>query len=187
MKKIIFNIFLFFSINHFIISETCEKKDLSHCLDNNHKNITYPDYCCKFTDLTPNSNDIFCKTVPYSSYFSGYNNEYLNGKLYKVECNVNTEEHKTFALERCGNIYEKEPTFGQCKQYSTLVDSCCYFEGTLETDQKEQNLTKGCYWLGSKYHGNIDWAGVKLECHHKYLNYSLFYFIFCILSMIIFF
>ena len=183
MKKIIFNIFLFFSINHIIISQNC------NCIDGTNQNKAYPDYCCKYTAINPNTpSQTFCKTVPYSSYFSGYKNEYINEVLYKVECN-NQENKTTFALEPCGNIYSEKLSFKNCKKYSTLVDSCCYFSGTFvdDIDQKEQSLIKGCYWLGSKYNGEINWAGAKLECHHKYLNYSLFYFIFIILSMIIFF
>ena len=187
MKKIIFNIFLFFLINHIIISNTCEEKKLDDCISDKNQNKAYPDYCCKYEAINPkDSTKDFCKTVPYSSYFSGYKNEYINGTLFSVEC---SNEHRTFVLERCGNIYTEEPSFKKCKKYSSLVNSCCYFSGTVDEniEQKDQNLTKGCYWLGSKYNGKINWAGVELECHHKYLNYSLFYFIFGVLSMIIFF
>ena len=187
MKKIIFQIFLCFSISHIIISKTCEEKGYNDCFIDGNENKIYPDYCCQYTAINPDySSKNFCKTVPYSSYFSGYKNEYIDGILFSVKC---SNEHRTFVLERCGNIYTEDPSFKKCKKYSTLVDSCCYFSGTVDEniEQKDQNLTKGCYWLGSKYNGKINWAGVELECHHKYLNYSLFYFIFGVLSMIIFF
>ena len=189
MKKIIFHIFLFFSISHIIISNTCEEKSYNDCVSDNSQNKTYPDYCCKYKAINPEyATKNFCKTVPYSSYFSGYKNEYIKGILFEVDCN-NNQGHQTYALEPCGNIHSKEFSFKNCKKYSTLVDSCCYFSGTFvdDIDQKEQSLSKGCYWLGSKYNGEINWAGAELECHHKYLNYSLFYFISIILSMIIFF
>ena len=190
MKKIIFHIFLFFSISHIIISNTCEEKSYNDCVSDNSQNKTYPDYCCKYKAINPEyATKNFCKTVPYSSYFSGYKNEYINGVLYKVECD--NQEHVTFPLERCGNIYSEEFSFKSCKKYSTLVDSCCYFPGNSnsneDNEQKGQKLEKGCYWLGSKYNGKINWADAELECHHKYLYCSLFYFIFCIISMIIFF
>ena len=189
MKKIIFKIFLFFSISHIIISKTCEEKGYNDCFIDNNENKIYPDYCCQYTAINPNSGNKFCKTVPYSSYFSGYKKEYINEILYEVNCN--NQGHVTFPLERCGNIYSEEFSFKSCKKYSTLVDSCCYFPGNSNSDgdneQKGQKLEKGCYWLGSKYNGKINWADAELECHHKYLYCSLFYFIFCILSMIIFF
>ena len=189
MKKIIFNIFLFFSISHIIISKTCEEEDFETCFYSMNINKTYPDYCCKYEAINPNSGNKFCKTVPYSSYFSGYKNEYINGILFKVDCG--NQVHDTFPLAPCGNTHSKDFSFKNCKKYSTLVDSCCYFSGNPNSDgdneQKGQKLKEGCYWLGSKYNGKINWADAELECHHKYLYCSLFYFIFCIISMIIFF
>ena len=193
MKKIIFNIFLFFSINHIIVSDTCEELGYAKCFDEMNQNKKYPDYCCRYKAINPEDpedpDNKFCKTVPYSSYFSGYKNEYIKGILFEVDCN--NQGHNTFPLERCGNIHNEEFSFKSCKKYSTLVDSCCYFPGNPnsndDNEQKGQKLEKGCYWLGSKYNGKINWADADLECHHKYLYCSLFYSIFCILSMIIFF
>ena len=43
------------------------------------------------------------------------------------------------------------------------------------------NINKGCYWLGTKYEGDISWAGVEMECSMDYLKYSIIYLIFIFL------
>ena len=174
-----------YSIN----GKTCEdsKSNETDCI-NNKDESKYKDFCCFFQNLNNNSEQGFCKTVPYSSFYTGYNKEYINGALYGVTCSSNSE--KTYALEQCGNIYKKEDaSLKKCKEYSTFVDSCCFFSGKFDenVDQGMQKLEKGCYWLGSKYEGKIQWAGAELECHHKYLNYSLLYFFTFIFLMITFF
>ena len=132
----------------------------------------YPTVPCFFEALYPDTNEKACHFIPYSSYYSGYSREYIDNVLYNVTCNdtgVNT-----YALETCGKGTASK-SFDDCKEHSTFVDSCCYFSGNRDQsiDQGKQKLERGCYWLGSKYEGTIDWAGVKLKCFDKYLN-SLF-------------
>ena len=148
-----------------------------------HDQTKYPDLCCHFKA----GDDECCRTIPYSSYYTGYNFEYINNKLYKVDCGNTKLE--TFALQQCGNSFE-DGSLKKCKQYSTFVDSCCYFKGDYEdniAEEAKQLKEKKCYWLGSKYNGKITWAGAKLECNHNYLNYSLFYLFSFAFSIIILF
>ena len=192
MKLILLNIICLLLSFYSILNPPCEEMDnLTKCIYN--KNYTkYPDFCCYFEPLNvnPNSkNQSFCKTVPYSSYFTGYHREYLNGTLFKVTCLDYQDQYRTFALEQCGNIYKKEKaSLNKCKEFSTPVDSCCYYSGKKDEsiDFGSQEFDKGCYWLGSKYEGKITWAGIDLECHQNYLNYyifSLFTFLFRILLL----
>ena len=160
------------------------------CYNISNKNEKkYSDFCCYFIGIKGiNINNRMCKTVPYSSYYTGYNTEFMNETLYNVSCK-NTDLN-TYALEQCGNIHKnEEASLNNCKEYSTFVDSCCFFSGDYDdtVDLGEQKLVKGCYWLGSKYEGKITWAGAKLECHHNYLNYSLFYLFSIVILMIYFF
>ena len=184
MKKILLNIFCLLSI-YPIFKSQCEDKDEKECLIYNESGA-YPDYCCYYKPLIPYNETGECKTVPYSSYFKGLIREYINGSLYNLTCNKNKT---TFALEECGNIHKKkDASIKNCKKYSTFVDSCCFYNGKKNNniDHGQQEFEKGCYWLGSKYEGSIEWAGISLECNQNYLNYSIFYifsFIFGILLL----
>ena len=143
----------------------------TECLKSNDGS-KYPTVPCFFEALYPKIENKTCHFIPYSSYYSGYSKEYINNVLYNVTCNGTGV--KTYALETCGKGTASK-SFDDCKEHSTFVDSCCYFSGNRDQsiDQGEQKLERGCYWLGSKYEGTIDWAGVKLKCFDKYLN-SLF-------------
>ena len=44
------------------------------------------------------------------------------------------------------------------------------------------NTKEGCYWLGAKYLGNINWVKLKLKCKGEFLKGK-----FLMLLMIIFF
>ena len=173
-----FHIFIILSICSLIISQDCENVtnvNEQSCLIKSETG-KYPNICCFYQALYPeNDNETKCRTIPYSSYFSEYNREYIDGILYNVTCN-NTRKTTTYVLEQCGNTFKEVKSLSDCKKYSTFVDSCCYYSGP-KTDQIE----KGCYWLGSKYEGNINWAGVQLECYQYYLHNSLI----SILSLII--
>ena len=142
------------------------------CLNKN-KNSKYEKFHCYIEAIYPkNESDYDCIEIPFSSYYTGFSKYHRNNTLYDVTCSSNTKNiEKTFVLEQCGNKYGKK-NFDNCKEYSSLVDSCCYFSGNLDrsVDQGEQRLEKGCYWLGSKYEGTIKWAGAELECFQKYLN-----------------
>ena len=170
MKIIVFDILLF--ITRYIILRAEEDISLEECLIKNDGS-KYPDIPCFFEPLYfQNQSKNACHLIPYSSYYSGYTREYIDNVLYNVICNDTGV--KTYALETCGKGNASK-SFDDCKEYSTFVDSCCYFSGKRDEtiDPGEQKLARGCYWLGSKYDGKIDWAGVELKCFDKYLN-SLF-------------
>ena len=191
MNKIFLNIFLCLNIFSIINSEC--KFEKGKCTSDN--SAKYPDLCCLFTKIDSDSTtqknllrgldsteNPFCKTIPYSSYYEGYTREYLDNDLYSVDCSYS---RKTYPLESCGNTYSGNPSKKECKKYSTYVDSCCYFSGKNKDDDPSFegiNYDKGCYWLGSKYEGSILWAGARLECSFKFLNYSLFTMLYLIIS-----
>ena len=188
MKKILVNIFLLLIIYPISKLDICEEKNsLNDCIEASTSS-KYKDYCC-YLDPLYGSGSPKCKTVPYSSYFTGYKRDYIDGTLYNVTCKLEEkksedndeekDENKTYALERCGDTHKEVKSLKDCKKYSSFVDSCCYFSN--EKDDKEsyidfgeQEFEKGCYWLGSKYEGKIKWAGITLECQQNYLNYYIF-------------
>ena len=78
-------------------------------------------------------------------------------------------------LEQCGNVNEaNDASLGKCQKHSTVLNSCCYVKGN-------NDISKGCYWLGTKYEGEIKYAGVDMECFMDYLKFKLFYLIFLFL------
>ena len=128
----------------------------------------YPHYCCFYENLQKDRS--FCKSIPYSSYNNNDQYENINGELYSIECNANNR--KVTLLEQCGDITKaNEASFKKCKEHSTVLNSCCYVKGN-------DVISKGCYWLGTKYEGDINWAGVDMDCYMNYLKYSIIYFIF---------
>ncbi len=177
IKKIIKYLIFFDSFLN-IFSQYCEiEKNPSRekCFQYNGGG-KYPDFCCY---LESETDDKKCKTVPYSSYYTGYTKEIIDGKLYNVECDLSIREDKqTYALEPCGQD-RKKTNLKECKKHSSFVDSCCYYSGKNDdSDPKivsKQGLVEGCYWLGSKYEGSIFWAGARLQCSSKYLNYYSFF------------
>ena len=183
MEKTFFIIFLFlnflaFSHAESIFLDECENTtnatEVDNCLDIVDEGKKYPDYCCHYSGSTK-----FCKTVPYSSYRGENTKDYIAGEFYTVTC---PKGHKTYALEQCGNAFEEAKSLSDCKKYSTFVDSCCYYK-TPENGKNNNFKENSCYWLGSKYEGTINWAGIELECYQKYLNSSLFLIIFIILVL----
>ena len=177
MKKILLNIFFILIISPYSKSINCEEiTEKTKCISEVMK---YTDLCYYFESL--DGIDHFCKTVPYSSYYKGYKKEYRDYKLFNVTCPNEESMEKTFPLEKCGDIHDKENTkFKDCKKYSSLVNSCCYFsneeDDIIDKSEFAEKFEKGCYWLGSKYEGKIEWAGIKLQCKQNYLNYSIFNF-----------
>ena len=180
MKKLLMIIFFILIICPVSKSKTCEESSSENdCKTDESK---YSDFCCYFNPINGIGNG-FCKTVPYSSFFKDYKKEYINETLYNVSCDIPNSTIQTFPLEQCGNSHEeKGKNFGlkNCKKYSTLVNSCCYFSGNdFDSNIKfkeDEKFQKGCYWLGSKYEGKVKWAGIELQCHQKYLNYYLYSF-----------
>ena len=177
MNKKIFFVFLFLINLNFIFSILeCEQKrdpkNASECNDLSSKS-SYPDYCCfykLFNDA--NDNETFCRTIPYSAIYKDLNYENIDGKLYEVNC---SNRNEATLLEQCGKKNEGT-SLESCKEYSNGVNSCCYIKGNNE-------ISRGCYWLGTKYEGKTTWAGVEMECNMSFLKYSLFYlnFIFFVL------
>ena len=185
MKIIILNIF--FSLNIYaIICSKCEGLDKDNCLKS-PTNEKYPDACCYFEVVNDSDNSEkkkFCKTVPFSSYSKENSKIYFNDTLYNVACPEIKKDN--YNLERCGNTYNENPSKKDCRKYSTYVDSCCYYSGENNKDDPENKgepFKKGCYWLGSKYEGSIFWAGARLECSFKFLNYSLFALVYLIILL----
>ncbi len=184
MKKINLNILIFIVLFHIILSQDCENFNST---EDECQNATtkgkYPTFCCYYKAIYPIKDPSLnkCKAVPYSSYYSDYNKEYLDGILYNVTCNK-TLGPTTYILEQCGNTQGNVDSLKDCKKYSTFVDSCCYYSGPNKNEIK-----KGCYWLGSKYEGKINWAGVQLECYQKYLNYSLISIFYLIILIFVIF
>ena len=173
MKKIILKILLSLSI-YSIICYKCEdsETDKNKCLGK--PDGKYPDVCCFFQEVVKNvSKETHCKAIPYSSYNDKDKYENIDGVLYQVTCD--TGNRKVTLLEECGNTNEaNEANYEKCKKHSTVLNSCCYVKGNGD-------INKGCYWLGTKYEGDISWAGVEMECSMDYLKYSIIYLIFIFL------
>ena len=174
MNKKIFFLFLFL-INLNLIFSIFECEQIKNPNQAEECNVlssksSYPDYCCFYKLF--NSNKTFCRTIPYSAIYKDLKYENINGELYEVNCSSSNE---ATLLEQCGKKNEGT-SLESCKEYSNGVNSCCYIKGNNE-------ISRGCYWLGTKYEGKTTWAGVEMECNMSFLKYSLFYlnFIFFVL------
>ena len=174
MNKKIFFIFLFL-INLNLIFSIFECEQIKNPNQAEECNVlssksSYPDYCCFYKLF--NSNKTFCRKIPYSAIYKDLKYENINGELYEVNCSSSNE---ATLLEQCGKKNEGT-SLESCKEYSNGVNSCCYIKGNNE-------ISRGCYWLGTKYEGKTTWAGVEMECNMSFLKYSLFYlnFIFFVL------
>ena len=174
MNKKIFFVFLFL-INLNLIFSIFECEQIKNPNQAEECNVlssksSYPDYCCFYKLF--NSNKTFCRTIPYSAIYKDLKYENINGELYEVNCSSSNE---ATLLEQCGKKNEGT-SLESCKEYSNGVNSCCYIKGNNE-------ISRGCYWLGTKYEGKTTWAGVEMECNMSFLKYSLFYlnFIFFVL------
>ena len=170
MNKKIFFVFLFLINILFAKQFQCEQKENPNqaevCNVLSSKS-SYPDYCCFYKLF--NSNKTFCRTIPYSAIYKDLKYENIDGELYEVNCSSSNE---ATLLEQCGKKNEGT-SLESCKEYSNGVNSCCYIKGNNE-------ISRGCYWLGTKYEGKTTWAGVEMECNMSFLKYSLFYLNFII-------
>ena len=170
MNKKIFFVFLFLINILFAKQFQCEQKrnpnQAEECNVLSSKS-SYPDYCCFYKLF--NSNKTFCRTIPYSAIYKDLKYENIDGELYEVNCSSSNE---ATLLEQCGKKNEGT-SLESCKEYSNGVNSCCYIKGNNE-------ISRGCYWLGTKYEGKTTWAGVEMECNMSFLKYSLFYLNFII-------
>ena len=164
---------LFININLILSSYKCDSittpPNAQACNNITNKTQSNPDYCCYYKETT--GNDAFCKTIPHSAFYQDNIHENINGVLYTVMCNENTT---STLLEQCGSSNPKD--LGDCKKHSNVLNSCCFTKGNNE-------ISKGCYWLGTKYDGDIKWAGVEMECNMNYLKYYLVNLIFIFLIL----
>ena len=177
MDKIKFFIFLYtINLKTILSLNNCETNRSLNSSSDCHIYTQHPNYCCYYSS-TKNNNTKFCKTVPYSSlYYNNLNYENIDGELYKINCGtISNNDKEITLLEQCGNINDaNNANFEKCKKYSTNYNSCCYAKGNNE-------VKKGCYYLGTKYEGDVTWAKVDLECNMNYLKYTLFYLFFIFL------
>ena len=189
MKNIILKIIFSLNIYSLICSNCVDTEVEEKCLKK-FGSDKYPDLCCYYKEVGEEGGngaegDHHCRAVPYSSYSQENTTDYIDGKLYTVQCPEGVSKDN-FNLERCGNIYDENPSKKDCRKYSTYVDSCCYYSGKNKDDDpgnQGEEFKKGCYWLGSKYEGSIFWAGARLECSFQFLKYSLFTFLYLIILL----
>jgi len=154
----------------------------------------YGDKCCWYKSKTDSSKTM-CKKVPYSASIKlsdsdGDNLKYdvIDGELYEVDCD-NFEDQKAGVLSKCAENLEDDFSLKKCKKYSSYVDSCCYYSGK----KKDQNYNEpypetkeGCYWLGAKFSGDINWGGLKLSCKGEFLKNGKILMMFQLLMIIMF-
>ena len=188
MRKIIIFFIFFFIFSQFQLSnETCLQKNATaseDCTKFNGPNL-HDELCCYYSAVD-NSNDKFCHSVPYSSRMENIMSyDVINDTLYEVTCNNESHYKKdSTVLARCGEDVDN-PSVGKCKKYSSYVDSCCYYNGTeIDNGYTYPKTTKGCYWLGAKFDGEILWGGMKLKCTSTYYTVSFSFLILSILFVI---
>lgn len=125
-------------------------------------------YCCYLTGINNYSDEKFCLNVPQTAY-TGETKYAYDNKVYNIACDFSEE---TTILEKCPG----EPTSKKgCSTGSSFTNSCCYYK-KIDTDspnEKVQNSDTGCYWLGTKFNGDISWAGLKLSCSQNFLTFSI--------------
>ena len=114
--------------------------------------------CCYLSGIQTYSNDRMCVSLPSASY-TGAKTYNVNDKTYQIDCGVSNVAAATI-LNTCGTT----DAVGQstCAVGSSFVNSCCW-----------SDKMKGCYWLGTKYHGKTTWAGLYLDCGASHLAFSL--------------
>ena len=195
MRKIIvvlfyFSFFLQLRITNQKCSPSISPATEEKCSQFNGPNL-HDELCCVYkavdeSSLNGNQKE-FCHSVPYSSRMEDIMQyDVINDTLYKVSCNNSTQKKKNgpTVLARCGEDVEN-PSVGKCKKYSSYVDSCCYYNGTeIDNGYTYPPTTKGCYWLGAKFDGEILWGGMKLKCSSTYYKLSFSILILSILFVI---
>ena len=191
-KIIIIASLLLFSYIKANVGKYCSQKkdpeDKKSCFALSGPNL-HDDMCCYYelvkTDQeeepTPEK---LCRPIPYSARMD-INYDIIDNKLYKVTCNPQelegTKKKEITVLQRCGEDVS-DPSVKKCKEYSSYVDSCCYWNGmdTIGNNlrpypdpQKDGGQSRGCYWLGAKFDGEIYWGTMKLQCSSFYQKISL--------------
>ena len=117
--------------------------------------------CCSVKSI--DDHVIRCLSIPIS-HLIGHNYYFYNKKIYFLDCNKTYVNDTT--LKKCGK--GQEQSSGDCQIYSSFVNSCCF-----RTGPKSYNNSQGCYWLGSKFSGDIFWAGMNLTCDYLFLKMPL--------------
>jgi len=173
-KKNIFKSLLIIIFIYFVNSSDCSSTLPTSKEDCYTKSLSNGELCCYLTGLNAYSSDKLCLGIPTSA-FSGESKYSYDNKIYNIECNYSGPSS---ILEKCGGTPDSRKG---CSTGSSFANSCCYYEQT-ETEsvnEKVKNTKTGCYWLGTKYEGEISWAGLLLSCDSSFLTYSLhFLFVF---------
>ena len=123
--------------------------------------------CCFLTAPNLNIDSKLCYSLPMSS-FAGETTIYYRGHSYLLNCGI--KKDKT-SLPICGP--SSPLSRKDCMTGSTFSNSCC-----LDKDNKR------CVWLGTKFVGETEWAGLNLDCSGE--NYRISIFILIAIVSIIF-
>jgi hypothetical protein len=153
---------------HFIYASDCSSTVPTKSGDCFSKSSNNREICCYLTGLNSYSNDKLCVSIPNSA-FTGETKYSYDNKIYNIECDY---PGTSSILEKCGGTPDSKKG---CSTGSSFTNSCCYYEKT-ETEspnEKVKNTKTGCYWLGTKFEGEISWAGLMLACNSSFLTYSL--------------
>lgn len=139
----------------------------------------YGDFCCFYQLVQtppppPSPNPNKCKILPYSALQNVMKYDVIGTDLYKVDCGKSVTEGQS-VLSPCGEGLEN-PNLSGCKTYSSFVDSCCFFDKDEAVDISYPVTQTGCYWLGSKFNGDIIWGSLKLKCSSNYPKTSVWLF-----------
>lgn len=189
MRKIIIIasllLFSYIKANNYCSQNTSPDKE--SCFALSGPNL-HDDMCCYYElvetaqeEYTPKK---LCRPIPYSARMA-INYDIIDNKLYKVTCNSQelneTKKKEITVLQRCGEDVS-DPSVKKCKEYSSYVDSCCYWNGKdtigdnlrpYPDPQENKGQSRGCYWLGAKFDGEIYWGTMKLQCGSFYQKISL--------------
>lgn len=133
--------------------------------------------CCYIQGLQNYTTDKMCISIPSDSYEGNSLTTYNNSE-YSISCKTN---NTSTLLASCGSSNAQSKS--DCSIRSSTVNSCCYYENISFT-YANSTTSSGCYWLGTKYSGNIYWAGINLDCTGNYINYS-FYILFILFSLFV--
>ena len=186
MRKIIIiaSLLLFSYIKANYCSKNTGPEDKESCFALSGPNL-HDDMCCYYESVeTDPTQEKLCRPIPYSARMD-INYDIIDNKLYKVTCNSQelegTKKKEITVLQRCGEDVS-DPSVKKCKEYSSYVDSCCYWNGKdtigdnlrpYPDPQTNHGQSRGCYWLGAKFDGEIYWGTMKLKCGSFYQKISL--------------
>jgi hypothetical protein len=171
-------------LNFSMSNQNCESTNPTTQTDCYNRVTLTDNKCCYLSGLGTYSNQRMCLNVPISS-FSGEKQIEYEGKAWAISCNTGSNDNYSI-LERCVNF--ESMSLNGCSTASSFTESCCFYDKpsvVSSTNQKVLNTPTGCYKLGTKYFGTINWAGLKLECNTKFIQSSI-YLIFVSLLFVIF-